>query len=271
MPRLRGLLDPRPDEEGAHAVGVPREKMVFVSGIGCSSRFPYYMNTYGFHTIHGRAPTFATGLRLANPDLQVWVVTGDGDGLSIGGNHLIHALRRNVDIKMLLFNNEIYGLTKGQYSPTSRLGNGTKTSPPGRSRPRPAAVARPRRRGHVRRPHHRRGRAAPDRDPAEGGRPQGTAFVEIYQNCKIFNDGVFDGAQGPHRGAGPHLVHGEPLRFGPPGDDGLPTRGVVRRPDGHLDVVDVTAANAADLVVHDAHASDPSISSSPSAASTPPR
>src|SRR5579872_6343097 len=110
-------------------LGVPREKMAFVSGIGCSSRFPYYMNTYGFHTIHGRAPTFATGLRLANPDIQVWVVTGDGDGLSIGGNHLIHALRRNVDIKVLLFNNEIYGLTKGQYSPTSEQGKVTKSTP----------------------------------------------------------------------------------------------------------------------------------------------
>ncbi len=112
-------------------VGLPREKMVFVSGIGCSSRFPYYMNTYGFHTIHGRAPTFATGLKLARPDLQVWVVTGDGDGLSIGGNHLIHSIRRNMDLKILLFNNEIYGLTKGQYSPTSRLGTKTKSSPQG--------------------------------------------------------------------------------------------------------------------------------------------
>src|SRR6202795_5139371 len=112
-------------------LGFPREKTVFVSGIGCSSRFPYYMNTYGFHSIHGRAPTFATGLKAARPDLQVWVVTGDGDGLSIGGNHLIHALRRNVDLKILLFNNEIYGLTKGQYSPTSRLGTRTKSSPLG--------------------------------------------------------------------------------------------------------------------------------------------
>ena len=109
-------------------IGVPREKLAFVSGIGCSSRFPYYMNTYGFHTIHGRAPTFATGLRLANPELQIWMVTGDGDGLSIGGNHLMHVLRRNIDIKILLFNNEIYGLTKGQYSPTSRKGTPTKTS-----------------------------------------------------------------------------------------------------------------------------------------------
>src|SRR5690348_11971510 len=112
-------------------LGIPREKMVWVSGIGCSSRFPYYMNTYGFHTIHGRAPTFATGLKMARPDLQVWVVTGDGDGLSIGGNHLLHAIRRNVDIKIVLFNNEIYGLTKGQYSPTSRVGTRTKSSPQG--------------------------------------------------------------------------------------------------------------------------------------------
>src|SRR3954465_1516322 len=124
-------------------VGVPREKLAFVSGIGCSSRFPYYMNTYGFHTIHGRAPTFATGLRLANPELQVWVVTGDGDGLSIGGNHLMHALRRNVDIKVILFNNEIYGLTKGQYSPTSRVGTHSKSTPQGSVEPplRPLSVA----------------------------------------------------------------------------------------------------------------------------------
>src|SRR6059058_6321321 len=112
-------------------LGISREKTVFVSGIGCSSRFPYYMNTYGFHGIHGRAPAFATGLKVSRPDLQVWVVTGDGDGLSIGGNHLIHAIRRNIDIKILLFNNEIYGLTKGQYSPTSRLGTKTKSSPQG--------------------------------------------------------------------------------------------------------------------------------------------
>src|SRR6266581_5307536 len=112
-------------------IGVPREKMVFISGIGCSSRFPYYMNTYGFHTIHGRAPAFATGLKISRPDLDVWVVTGDGDGLSIGGNHLIHVLRRNVDLKILLFNNKIYGLTKGQYSPTSEVGKVTKSTPMG--------------------------------------------------------------------------------------------------------------------------------------------
>ena len=155
-------------------LGVPREKMAFVSGIGCSSRFPYYMNTYGFHTIHGRAPTFATGLRLANPDLQVWVVTGDGDGLSIGGNHLIHALRRNVDIKVLLFNNEIYGLTKGQYSPASRLGTPVEDQPRRVVRDAgPPAVAGARGRGDVRRPHHRHRRAAHGRHPPEGRGAQG--------------------------------------------------------------------------------------------------
>src|SRR6476620_10485651 len=112
-------------------LGIPREKVVFVSGIGCSSRFPYYMNTYGFHSIHGRAPAFATGVKVANPELSVWVITGDGDGLSIGGNHLLHAIRRNIDLKIILFNNEIYGLTKGQYSPTSRQGTKTKSSPTG--------------------------------------------------------------------------------------------------------------------------------------------
>src|SRR4029077_17336290 len=124
-------------------LGIPREKMVFISGIGCSSRFPYYMNTYGFHSIHGRAPTLATGLKACRPDLSVWVITGDGDGLSIGGNHLIHAIRRNIDLKIILFNNEIYGLTKGQYSPTSRLGTKSKTTPTGSSdQPlRPLALA----------------------------------------------------------------------------------------------------------------------------------
>ena len=148
--------------------------MVFISGIGCSSRFPYYMNTYGFHTIHGRAPTFATGLKVARPDLQVWVITGDGDGLSIGGNHLLHAMRRNVDLKIILFNNEIYGLTKGQYSPTSRIGTRTKSSPHGLDRDAAAAaVGGPRRRGDLRGPHHRRRHQPPDRDAAAGGGPQG--------------------------------------------------------------------------------------------------
>src|SRR4051794_22590124 len=175
------------------SVGVPREKMAFVSGIGCSSRFPYYMNTYGFHTIHGRAPTFATGLRLANPELQVWVVTGDGDGLSIGGNHLIHVLRRNVDLKILLFNNRIYGLTKGQYSPTSEIGKKTKSTPAGSiDQPfTPLSVALGAEGTFVARSvdtevHHLQyvlKRAAEHK---------GAAFVEIYQNCNVFNDGAFE-------------------------------------------------------------------------------
>src|SRR5205823_1788405 len=174
-------------------LGIPREKFVCISGIGCSSRFPYYLETYGFHSIHGRAPTFATGLKVCRPDLQVWVVTGDGDGLSIGGNHLIHAIRRNVDLKIILFNNEIYGLTKGQYSPTSRIGTRTKSSPLGSiDNPlRPLSVAIGAEATFVARTidtdiHHltevlRRASAH-----------RGTAFIEIYQNCKIFNDGVFE-------------------------------------------------------------------------------
>src|SRR6266849_7464588 len=168
-------------------LGIPREKFVIVSGIGCSSRFPYYMNTYGFHTIHGRAPAFTTGLKVARPDLQVWVITGDGDGLSIGGNHLLHAMRRNIDLKIILFNNEIYGLTKGQYSPTSRTGTRTKSSPLGsvENPLRPLSLAIGAEATFVARTidvdiNHltevlRRASAH-----------KGAAFVEIYQNCKIF-------------------------------------------------------------------------------------
>src|SRR5262245_62811040 len=174
-------------------LGVAREKMVFISGIGCASRFPYYMNTYGFHTIHGRAPTFATGLKLSRPDLQVWVVTGDGDGLSIGGNHLLHANRRNADLKIVLFNNEIYGLTKGQYSPTSRVGTRSKSTPQGsvENPLRPLSVAIGAEATFVARTidtdiHHLTATLQRAADH------KGTAFVEVYQNCKIFNDGVFE-------------------------------------------------------------------------------
>src|SRR3954468_14271341 len=169
-------------------LGIARENMVFISGIGCSSRFPYYMNTYGFHTIHGRAPTFATGLKLARPDLQVWVITGDGDGLSIGGNHLLHAMRRNTDLKIILFNNEIYGLTKGQYSPTSRVGTRTKSTPQGsvESPLHPLSVALAAEATFVAR--------TVDVDInhlsvtlQKASAHRGAAFVEVYQNCKIFN------------------------------------------------------------------------------------
>jgi len=233
----------------------PREKMVFVSGIGCSSRFPYYMNTYGFHTIHGRAPTFATGLRIARPDLQVWLVTGDGDGLSIGGNHLIHALRRNVDIKILLFNNEIYGLTKGQYSPTSRLGTKSKSSPQGSidSPVRPLSVALAAEATFVARtvdvdPNHLTGtlqRAAAHK---------GSAFVEIYQNCKIFNDGVFEYVTDKSSKADNALFleHGKPMLFGKDRNKGIRLNGLtpevvaVGKDCGLDDVVvhDETADNA---------------------------
>src|ERR1700726_336962 len=169
-------------------LGIKKENFVIVSGIGCSSRFPYYMNTYGFHTIHGRAPTIATGLKLARPDLQVWVITGDGDGLSIGGNHLLHCIRRNVDLKIILFNNEIYGLTKGQYSPTSRVGTRTKSSPQGplEAPLRPLSVAIAAEATFVARTidvdiNHLTATLQ------RAAHHKGTAFVEVYQNCKIFN------------------------------------------------------------------------------------
>jgi 2-oxoglutarate ferredoxin oxidoreductase subunit beta len=174
-------------------LGIPRERTVFVSGIGCAARFPYYMETYGMHSIHGRAPAIATGLATSRPDLSVWVVTGDGDALSIGGNHLIHALRRNVNLKILLFNNEIYGLTKGQYSPTSPLGTRTKSTPMGSlDYPfNPLSVAIGAEASFVAR--------AIDTDRKHlteilrrAAEHKGTAFVEIYQNCNIFNDGAFD-------------------------------------------------------------------------------
>ncbi len=228
---------------------VKKENLVFVSGIGCSSRFPYYMNTYGFHTIHGRAPAFATGLRLANPDLQVWMVTGDGDGLSIGGNHLMHVLRRNVDIKILLFNNEIYGLTKGQYSPTSRMGTKTKTSPTGsmETPARPLTIALAAEASFVAR--------TIDVDVQhltatlqKAAAHKGTAFVEIYQNCKIFNDGVFEYATDKSVKADNllYLEHGKPLIFGKNRDKGIRLNGL--RPEVVKVGVD---CGPDDLLIHD--------------------
>jgi len=236
-------------------VGVPREKMVFVSGIGCSSRFPYYMNTYGFHTIHGRAPTFATGLRLANPDLQVWVVTGDGDGLSIGGNHLIHALRRNVDIKVLLFNNEIYGLTKGQYSPASRLGTPTKTSPGGsfETPVRPLSLALAAEATFVAR--------TIDVDVQhlvatlqKAAAHKGSAFVEIYQNCKIFNDEVFKYATDKTVKSNNvlYLEHGKPMVFGKDRTRGIRLNGL------KAEVVEIGKdCQLDDVLTHDEFTEDP--------------
>lgn len=238
-------------------LGIPRENMVFVSGIGCSSRFPYYMNTYGFHSIHGRAPTLATGLKVARPELSVWVITGDGDGLSIGGNHLIHAIRRNVDLKIILFNNEIYGLTKGQYSPTSRLGTRTKSSPQGSiDNPlRPLSLAIGAEATFVAR--------TIDVDVAHltetlkrAAHHRGTAFVEIYQNCKIFNDGVFEYATDKSTKADNALFleHGKPLIFGKDRSKGIRLNG--------LDPEVVTLGNGItmdDLLIHDERAEEPSL------------
>ncbi len=205
-------------------LGIPREKLCMVSGIGCSSRFPYYMNTYGFHSIHGRAPAIATGVKLANPDLSVWLVTGDGDALSIGGNHIIHMLRRNVDVKILLFNNEIYGLTKGQYSPTSRVGLRTKASPYGSiDQPfDPIGLALGAGATFVARTidTHMKHMAGVLEAAAKH---KGTAFIEIFQNCVIFNDKVFDEVADKkvRDDRTIDLQPGEPLVYGVNGDKGL--------------------------------------------------
>ena len=204
MPRLRRLLDPHRDPAAAARDSACKpENLVFVSGIGCAARFPYYMNTYGMHSIHGRAPAVATGVALARPDLDVWVIGGDGDMLSIGGNHLIHALRRNVNLKILMFNNQIYGLTKGQYSPTSEVGKVTKSTPFGSlDHPfNPISVALGAEATFVARTHDmdRKHMMEMFRRAHEH---QGAAFVEIYQNCNVFNDGAFEhdpqqGRRGP--------------------------------------------------------------------------
>ncbi|SDN15275.1 2-oxoacid:ferredoxin oxidoreductase subunit beta [Allokutzneria albata] len=238
-------------------LGLKRENVVFVSGIGCSSRFPYYMNTYGVHSIHGRAPAIATGLATARPDLSVWVVTGDGDALSIGGNHLIHMLRRNVNLKVLLFNNRIYGLTKGQYSPTSEVGKVTKSTPMGSlDHPfNPISLAIGAEATFVARAmdSDRKGVTEVLRAAAQH---RGTAVVEIYQNCPIFNDGAFDVLKEPgerERRIIP-LAHGEPIRFGADGE-----YGVVRdAKTGAFAVRKVAEVGEDALVVHDATLEDPS-------------
>ncbi|TWV57049.1 2-oxoacid:ferredoxin oxidoreductase subunit beta [Streptomyces misionensis] len=237
-------------------LGLARENIVFVSGIGCSSRFPYYMNTYGMHSIHGRAPAIATGLATSRRDLSVWVVTGDGDALSIGGNHLIHALRRNVNLKILLFNNRIYGLTKGQYSPTSETGKITKSTPMGSlDAPfNPVSLALGAEASFVARTIDSDRKHLTDVLRAAAQHP-GTALIEIYQNCNIFNDGAFDALKDRQRAeeALIRLEHGQPVRFGPDG-----TRGIVRdRRTGDLEAVTVTPENEPDLLIHDAHAASP--------------
>ena len=236
-------------------LGIKRENTVFVSGIGCSSRFPYYMNTYGFHTIHGRAPAFATGIKASNPELSVWVITGDGDALSIGGNHLIHAIRRNLDINIILFNNRIYGLTKGQYSPTSEFGKKTKSTPFGViDYPlNPLSVALAAEATFVGRSvdtHTQHLQMIVERAMHH----KGVSFVEVYQNCNIFNDGAFDmftdRAVKDDRMI--ELEHGKPLIFGKERN-----RGRRIRSDMHLEVVEIgDGISESDLIIHNEKAPD---------------
>ena len=239
-------------------LGIPREKIVFVSGIGCSSRFPYYMNTYGFHGIHGRAPALATGIKAANPDLSVWVITGDGDALSIGGNHFMHAIRRNLDLNYILFNNRIYGLTKGQYSPTSELGKRTKSTPMGViDYPlNPLSVAIASEATFVAR--------SIDIDVKhlgatveEAARHKGVSFVEVYQNCNIFNDHAFEHftERNVRSDRVLYLEHGKPMIFGKDRNRGIRMNGT--RPE--VVTIGENGITEDDLIVHDIHIKDPSV------------
>jgi 2-oxoglutarate ferredoxin oxidoreductase subunit beta len=235
-------------------LGIPREQIVFISGIGCAARFPYYMETYGMHSIHGRAPAIATGLSTSRPDLSVWVVTGDGDALSIGGNHLIHALRRNVNVKILLFNNQIYGLTKGQYSPTSPLGTRNKSTPMGSlDWPfNPVSIALGAEATFV-------GRSIDtDKKHLTGvlrraAAHKGSALVEIYQNCNVYNDGAFDAVKEQTENQ-IRLEHEEPIRFGAENE-----RGVKLRVDGSCELVDVAGVGEEALLVHDEYHEEASL------------
>src|SRR5216110_228224 len=239
-------------------LGIPREKIVFVSGIGCSSRFPYYMNTYGFHSIHGRAPAIATGIKAANPELSVWVITGDGDALSIGGNHFMHVLRRNLDINYILFNNRIYGLTKGQYSPTSEFGKKTKSTPMGTiDYPiNPLSLAIASEATFVAR--------SIDIDVKHLGtvveaaaRHKGVSFLEVYQNCNIFNDGAFDyfAERSVRQDKVLYLEDGKPMIFGKDRNKGIRMNGA------HPEVVTIgeNGITEADILVHDINLEDPSV------------
>jgi 2-oxoglutarate ferredoxin oxidoreductase subunit beta len=235
-------------------LGLKRENIVFVSGIGCSSRFPYYLNTYGFHSIHGRAPAIATGLAASRPDLSVWVITGDGDALSIGGNHLIHALRRNVNLNILLFNNRIYGLTKGQYSPTSEIGKITKSTPMGSlDKPfNPISLALGAEASFVART------LDSDRKHLqsvlrEATAHRGTSLVEIYQNCNIFNDNAFEPLKDPELrdDITLRLEHGLPIMSA--------SKAVRRAANGGIEVVERGGLSEDEILVHDAHNPDPSL------------
>jgi 2-oxoglutarate ferredoxin oxidoreductase subunit beta len=239
-------------------LGISREKVVFVSGIGCSSRFPYYMNTYGFHSIHGRAPAIATGIKAANPDLSVWVITGDGDALSIGGNHFVHVLRRNLDINYILFNNRIYGLTKGQYSPTSVFGQRTKSTPMGViDYPlNPLSLAIASEATFVAR--------SIDIDVKHLGvmveaaaKHKGVSFLEVYQNCNIFNDGAFDyfAERSVRSDKVLYLEHGKPMIFGKDRNQGIRMNGALPE----VVTIGENGVTEADILVHDINLEDPSV------------
>jgi 2-oxoglutarate ferredoxin oxidoreductase subunit beta len=238
-------------------LGLAKENVVFISGIGCSSRFPYYMDTFGMHSIHGRAPAIATGLAVTRPDLSIWVVTGDGDALSIGGNHLIHALRRNVNLKILLFNNRIYGLTKGQYSPTSEQGKITKSTPEGSLDYafNPVSLALGAEATFVARTidSDRKHMTEVLRAAAHH---EGASLVEIYQNCNIFNDGAWEPLKDndTRDDVMMRLEHGEPIRFGKDME-----KGVIRTGEGHIAVVNVAEVGEDAVIRHDAHAKDPGL------------
>ncbi len=238
-------------------LGVRRENTVFVSGIGCAARFPYYMNTYGMHSIHGRAPAIATGLALSRPDLDIFVVSGDGDALSIGGNHLIHALRRNVNLTILLFNNQIYGLTKGQYSPTSEVGKVTKSTPFGSlDTPfNPVSLALGAEATFVARTHDM-DRKHMQEMIRRAHEHRGAALVEVYQNCNVFNDGAFEQVTG--RATREEMLipleHGRPIRFGAEGH-----RGVVMDRTGQLSVVEVDGVGEDAILLHDEKRADPAL------------
>ncbi|MDA2969947.1 MAG: 2-oxoacid:ferredoxin oxidoreductase subunit beta [Actinomycetota bacterium] len=237
-------------------LGISKEKIVFVSGIGCAARFPYYMNTYGLHSIHGRAPAVATGVSVSNPDLSVWVVSGDGDALSIGGNHLVHALRKNINVKILMFNNQIYGLTKGQYSPTSEEGKKTKSSPFGSVEMplNPMSIALGSEASFVARS------IDMDRDLTasvlrEAATHKGSAFIEIYQNCNVFNDKAFEQLTSKEGKIANriNLVHGQKTVFGANDEKAV----VIR--NGEAIIVDTKDVDASEIYVHDIYKQNPSV------------
>ncbi len=238
-------------------LGLAKENIVFISGIGCSSRFPYYLDTFGLHSIHGRAPAIATGLASSRPDLSVWVITGDGDALSIGGNHLIHALRRNVNLKILLFNNRIYGLTKGQYSPTSEQGKVTKSTPEGSIDYafNPVSLALGAEATFVARTLDSDRKHLTEVLTAAAAH-EGTALIEIYQNCNIFNDNAWQPLKDndTRDDVMMRLVHGEQIRFGKDRE-----KGVTRTDDGHIKVVQVADVGEDAIIRHDTHAKDPGL------------